>query len=539
MWNWPSFARRRWRLRLLVAVSSITGLIALSPAYASYVTDARSASYDIPASIPADCSVDVTEPIVSWIASVPNGSTLSFSPGACYRIEGTIEFRNRTDLRLQGNGATFRSFNPPADQRAIWRVIDSSGVSFNNLKIIGSYATGGTFNSSLQHAHAIDLRGTSADIGYVSMSNLAGDCVNVGLGYTTALTRSSGTIHDSTCTGTSRNAVSLTAANDVLVTRVTTSRIGLTVFDVEPNIGSGWGSQRATFDHNTIGSYYLYAFAIIENGVVTNQAFTNNTVSGRGLRIGIVDPGAQRIRPQNIAITGNTSDSGQFPAAVEVHNVDTITITGNTVPLTSGTMVYLDNTCYPTVSGNSYSGGTSELTVNNAPTWCTATSSSSPTVSTFSPASGSPGTTVTISGANLTGATTVTFNGAAASFTVNSSSQITATVPSTATSGSVKVATPAGTATSSTSFTVTNTKTAPAPTISSFSPTSGPPGTTVTISGANLTGATKVTFNGAAASFTVKSPSQIIAIVPANATSGPVAVTTPNGTASKKRFRVV
>jgi hypothetical protein len=71
------------------------------------------------------------------------------------------------------------------------------------------------------------------------------------------------------------------------------------------------------------------------------------------------------------------------------------------------------------------------------------------------------------------------------------------------------------------------------PTISGFSPTSGPVGTAVTISGTNLTGATAVAFNGTnATSYTVNSASQITATVPSGATSGPISVTTPGGTAT-------
>jgi hypothetical protein len=75
-----------------------------------------------------------------------------------------------------------------------------------------------------------------------------------------------------------------------------------------------------------------------------------------------------------------------------------------------------------------------------------------PAISSFTPAIGGPGTSVIITGANLSGATAVSFGGTAASFTVNSASQITATVGSGST-GKVSVTTLGGTATSSNTFT--------------------------------------------------------------------------------------
>lgn len=69
------------------------------------------------------------------------------------------------------------------------------------------------------------------------------------------------------------------------------------------------------------------------------------------------------------------------------------------------------------------------------------------------------------------------------------------------------------------------------PTVSSFSPASGPVGTAVDIRGTGFTGATRVTFNGVAdPGFVVNSATDISAHVPAGATTGRIAVTTPSGT---------
>jgi uncharacterized repeat protein (TIGR03803 family) len=79
-----------------------------------------------------------------------------------------------------------------------------------------------------------------------------------------------------------------------------------------------------------------------------------------------------------------------------------------------------------------------------------------PGILSFLPTSGPVGTVVTITGNSFTGATSVTFGGVkATSFTVNSYTQITATVPVGAKTGKIGVTTPGGTATSTAIFTVT------------------------------------------------------------------------------------
>jgi hypothetical protein len=71
------------------------------------------------------------------------------------------------------------------------------------------------------------------------------------------------------------------------------------------------------------------------------------------------------------------------------------------------------------------------------------------------------------------------------------------------------------------------------PFITSFSPTSGPAGTSVIINGKFLGDATDVKFNGIPAVFTTDlAGTSLIATVPADAATGPITVQTPAGIAS-------
>jgi hypothetical protein len=91
--------------------------------------------------------------------------------------------------------------------------------------------------------------------------------------------------------------------------------------------------------------------------------------------------------------------------------------------------------------------------------------------------------------------------------------------------------------------TPTETSTLPAqplPTITDFQPRSGKVGTPVTITGFSFTGVTAVAFNATLdPAFTVINATMISATVPAGATSGPLGVTTPNGTVTSNTSFVV
>lgn len=139
------------------------------------------------------------------------------------------------------------------------------------------------------------------------------------------------------------------------------------------------------------------------------------------------------------------------------------------------------------------------------------------------------GDNVQVEGANfISGQTTVKVGATAAtSVTVTAPTQLFFVVPSGAETGPLTVQTFAGLFTTETNLIVSGSAV-----ITGFTPTNGIGGTPVTINGGDFTHASGVAFNGVSVFFDVTSSSQIIATAPTNAGSGPITVTTPNGTAT-------
>jgi serine/threonine-protein kinase len=176
-----------------------------------------------------------------------------------------------------------------------------------------------------------------------------------------------------------------------------------------------------------------------------------------------------------------------------------------------------------------------------------------PAITGVSPAIGTTtgGTTVTITGTGLNGATVVRFGGVAGTITADSATQITVTSPPrTVTTAAITVDSDARIAATSTGagtvdITVTTaggtshptaadrfTYTAARPAISGVSPNGGiaSGGTTVTITGTGLAGATSVRFGDAAAIITADSSTQITVTTPRGTGTVNLIVTTPAGT---------
>ncbi len=176
-------------------------------------------------------------------------------------------------------------------------------------------------------------------------------------------------------------------------------------------------------------------------------------------------------------------------------------------------------------------GGTSATSSADQYTYTAA-----PAVTAVSPSAGpiTAGTIVTITGTNLTGTTAITFGTAKATTVSCTATVCTGKAPAgVAGTVDVQVTTPGGSSATSSADQYTYLA---APTVTAVSPSAGPitAGTTVTITGTNLTGATAITFgtNGAASGISCTATS-CTALAPSGAAGAiNVTVTTAGGTSA-------
>jgi hypothetical protein len=156
-----------------------------------------------------------------------------------------------------------------------------------------------------------------------------------------------------------------------------------------------------------------------------------------------------------------------------------------------------------------------------------------PRITGFSPNANPPGAVVALTGQSLTNASSVLFNGVpSTNVVVLNNTSLQATVPTGITTGPITVTTPGGTTNSAALYYAL-------PVITAFAPDSGGVGTSVTVFGSSFQGTTSVKFNGTNAAFSNVTGSQLTAVVPAGASTGPITVTAPAGTATSAGMFVI
>jgi hypothetical protein len=489
--------------------TSTTGNISFAPKIDFAVTGVP---YDIAArDIDGDGKTD--------IAIVDNGIT--FQGMSVFRNTGTIgtiSFAPKVDFTTQLSPKSIVSADLDGDGKTD---IGFTNENSNSFSIYRNTSTSG----SVSFATRIDYPCGSGNVPYsLSLADIDGDTkMDIGVVYTN--TSVGGGIQLYRNTSTTGN-VALNLANSLTGGAFSNTYYhsgfddlnGDGKADLVLSIGSA-GITRVYQNNSTVG---VFSFGILNN---LSNSFAPYTVSMGDLDgDGRTDLIETEFTMEKISvfknncgspvITAFSPTSGGTNTAVTIFGLNfsgASSVKFGGVPAASFSILPANS-----ISATVGSGASGNVEVTNA----LGTGSQSgfvfpapPVITSFTPVNAGIGMTVTITGNNFTNATAVSFGGIpATSFTINNATSITATV-GTGTSGNVSVTNQFGTGV------LAGFVFQPPPTITSFTPSTGIIGTSVTITGANFNNVSSVSFGGVlATSFTVNSSTSISAIVPEGAT---------------------
>lgn len=318
----------RGSLRVLVAftVVAVVGLIP-SVAGAAVVTP--------PAGIPADCSVDVTARIQAAIDATPNGSTLQFTPGACYRIDGTVVVRDRVGLTIAGQGATFRQVTNGSEllnaskirARAAWFFVHDSNVTMQDTIVIGANPAAGMGDAAYQpkfegQAAYWIQSSTNTLLDRVQAYDTYGDFVYVAPGTDGLLVR------NSTFLRNGRQGWTINGSN-ITFDHNTIGETRRATIDIEPTYAD-WSSHNVTISNNIVGHGRGYFLANKGNGQarIDGVSILNNQLRGKTMQVlSAAAPG----KHTNYRIIGNTSNMVLSGAGsgLAFHNITGLEISFN------------------------------------------------------------------------------------------------------------------------------------------------------------------------------------------------------------------
>jgi hypothetical protein len=309
----------------------------------------------VPAGIDSSGRSDVTNALNAFIASVPNGATISFKANGHYRSEGILSVVNRSNLTFDGNGATIYATTNTSAHRSNWTVRNSSGITFEQMTVQGANPHPGTYDPNHEFEPGFWIGGGSGiEISHVTMTRNRGDCVYLSDAGGALAWTSNTWIHDSTCTGNGRMGIAIVAARHVIVERCSFSTIAYQVFDLEPNRQSpAEGASYVTIRNNTIhGPLKEYLVGADGWGPIDHLTVTGNTVVGGTLRVTVRPLAGSGYRRAEIAITNNTATASESGPLMYFNANDGLTVTGNSQPMSSGSLTSVSNSTAVHISGN-------------------------------------------------------------------------------------------------------------------------------------------------------------------------------------------
>ena len=161
------------RIRLVLSGAALLALSGFPPARAA-------STVEVPLTIDSTGTVDVTGPLNSFIAGVPDGSTIAFHENGRYRVEGTVIAANKHGLTFQGNGATLLASTRGGPTRAHLAFRGGGPVSVSDLNVLGPNSGNG-YDPEVQWQAGFEFDGVQGvTLDHVAARNVFGDFVYLG-----------------------------------------------------------------------------------------------------------------------------------------------------------------------------------------------------------------------------------------------------------------------------------------------------------------------------------------------------------------------
>jgi hypothetical protein len=313
----------------------------------------------VPASIDSTGRADVTKPLQLFLASVPSGRVIEFRKGGQYRVDGTLFFRDRSRITIEGNGATVFAGTRGGPARAQWWVKGGSRIVFRDLKVRGSNPHAGIDENAyvrhLETQHGFRFEGVNGvELDHVQVNDVYGDFVYLGRDYRRVPCRNVW-IHDSLFSRNGRQGIAVTAATNVIIERNHIADTRRSTIDLEPD-SPRYHVSNIFVLNNTIGRGRLLFLASHGDGPVDNVVIKGNRFVDEGLSIDVVPP--ENSRRSNWVIENNLSDVSVDHREMRFFRIDGLVISGNRQDVTNGEpAVILNDVCGAHVHHNDFGKG--------------------------------------------------------------------------------------------------------------------------------------------------------------------------------------
>jgi hypothetical protein len=325
-------------MRLIRSSAALSSAVLVASALVASAGATAAGASMVPASIPADCSRDVSADVNAWIAGAADGQTLTFAPGGCYRVDRPLRVAGHSDLVIDGNGSTFRNFTdgrelPPSDARArgMWYFSNGTNVTIRDTIVVGANPHAGVGDQAYvraleaQTAYTVGaIKGMLLD--HVQAYDVYGDFVFVGPAANGVR------VQNSTFARNGRQGWTINGQNIVFDHNSISDTRRATV-DLEPSSAS-FVTRHVTISNNLVGRGRLKFVANAgQPGPTDDVNIVGNRLVGKTLTI-FVNP--KKGYRTNYRIVGNTSDKpvdASRTGAIVLWHVKGAEIRDNVVPL--------------------------------------------------------------------------------------------------------------------------------------------------------------------------------------------------------------